>query len=714
MVNGFGKVKRWHINSLWMAIVFLGWTASVASGCHAASPKPATGVPAKTISVWTHEETGSREFDVLRKAAKRFNRQQRRYRVEIVSSLRRDYDSWVQREAATGTLPCLLEFDGPMLAAFAWPQFLQSIDRFVTPELLQDFLPSIVAQGTYQGQLYSLGQFDSGVGLWGNRRYLHAAGVRIPTLQSPWSLAEFEDALAKLAALKEVDYAINFSLYATDPEFYSYAYAPILQSFGGDVQSELTRLPTALIRLSLSNVTIRIRNEPHEAQMSHELRTPLNAILGYAEILQRNSPLLTKHQARGLMTIQESGQHLLNLINDILDLARIEAGKLALYPVEIDLSMLLRVVTDIVRIKADQKNLLFSHWASLDLPVAVKADDKRLRQVLLNLLGNAIKFTDRGEVSLRVQRAASPSPDKDGEAMVRLRFEVQDSGIGMNDEQLSRIFQPFEQVAEVQRREGGTELGLSISQQLVHLMGGHIQVNSQPGKGSLFWFELDLPVVAAGTAVLPAPQIIVGYQGPRRKVLIVDEVPQNLIMLMDALSPLGFVVFDAENGQECLDLLDSVNPDLIVMDVAMPVMNGREATRQIRNLPKFARIPIIAASASASGEDEARNYAAGANAFLSKPIEHHLLLKVVGELLFLKWINKESPQEAGEAHEDASNFVTPPQDEIEELYQLARLGNMQNIQTRADYLQNLDSRSPPSPGNCAIWRKTINPNPSLP
>lgn len=194
-----------------------------------------TEVPPKTIVAWTHEDAGSSEFDILKQAAEQFNRQQHAYRIEIISSLRRDYEAWVQREAATGTLPCLVEFDGPRLAEMAWSQYLQPIDRFVPPDMLRDFLPSIVTQGTYQGRLYSLGQYDSGVALWGNRRYLRAAGLRIPTLQSPWNLAEFEDALEKLSALKEVDYAINLSIYVRHHEFYSYGYAPILQSFGGDL-----------------------------------------------------------------------------------------------------------------------------------------------------------------------------------------------------------------------------------------------------------------------------------------------------------------------------------------------------------------------------------------------------------------------------------------------------------------------------------------------
>jgi len=234
--------------NIWMVVIFLVWHAvnalgaqvippsegSIASGL-AEPPKPAAGIARKPINVWTHEDANSPEFAALRQAVETFNRQQHTYRVEISSSLRRNYKNWMHREAATGTLPCLLDFDGPQLAEFAWPRYLKPIDQFVPRELLNDFLPSIIAQGTYQGRLYSLGQFDSGVGLWGNRRYLRAAGVRIPTLQSPWSLAEFEDALAKLTALKEVDYAINFAFYSRVGEFYSYAYAPIVQSFGGDL-----------------------------------------------------------------------------------------------------------------------------------------------------------------------------------------------------------------------------------------------------------------------------------------------------------------------------------------------------------------------------------------------------------------------------------------------------------------------------------------------
>ena len=424
------------------------------------------------------------------------------------------------------------------------------------------------------------------------------------------------------------------------------------------------------------------------AQMSHELRTPLNAIMGYAQLLRRDTHQLTERQASGLATIHESGQHLLTLINDILDLARVEAGKLVLAPSVVHLGTFLRVVADIMRIKAEEKSLLFHYEAAADLPAAVTVDDKRLRQVLLNLLGNAVKFTDRGEVALRVLLVAQRAREQ---GMARLRFEVADSGIGMSREQLARIFQPFEQVAEMQRREGGTGLGLAISQQLIQLMGGKIEVNSEPDKGSLFWFELELPVATATLQTAPAPLAIIGYEGRRKRVLIVDDVPQNRAVLMDMLQALGFSVADARNGQECLSMLDSFKPDLILMDAMMPVMDGHEATRRIRQMPAWATVPIITVTASAASEDELRSYAAGANAFLAKPVEHDLLLATIGKQLSLQWISEPAtlgPLDPGA--ESAPDLVIPPPHEIATLARLARLGNMQKVSEQADYLLALD------------------------
>ena len=360
---------------------------------------------------------------------------------------------------------------------------------------------------------------------------------------------------------------------------------------------------------------------------------------------------------------------------------------MVLFPTPTHLGSFLRVVADIMRVKAEEKSLLFSYTAAPGLPAAVTVDDKRLRQVLLNLLGNAVKFTDRGEVALRVR----PAGEQGNPAMARVRFEVADSGIGMRSDQLARIFQPFEQVAELQRREGGTGLGLAISQQLVHLMGGHIEVRSAPDKGSLFWFELELPIATDLLGPPAVPRNIVGYQGSRKRLLIVDDVPQNRAMLMDMLQAVGFSVADAKNGQECLAMLDSFRPDLIVMDVMMPVMDGHEATRRIRQLPAWAGVPIIAVTAGASHDDELKCYAAGANGFLPKPVEHELLLAAIGKLLSLQWITEEATLEAiDDETEDAADLVIPPPQEIDTLVQLTRLGNMQKIGEQADYLEALD------------------------
>jgi signal transduction histidine kinase/DNA-binding NarL/FixJ family response regulator len=418
------------------------------------------------------------------------------------------------------------------------------------------------------------------------------------------------------------------------------------------------------------------------AQMSHELRTPLNAIIGYADLLGRDRDHLTERLAAGLATIHESGQHLLTLINDILDLARVEAGKMVLHPAAVDLAAFLQVLANIMRVKAEEKGLAFSHKLAPGLPSAVTIDETRLRQVLLNLLGNAVKFTDSGKVCLRVLPAATAgAPD-----VARLRFEVADSGIGMSAQQLGRIFQPFEQVANAQRREGGTGLGLAISQQLVRLMGGHIAVDSEPGKGSTFSFEIDVPVATAAPAAVASPAILTGYEGERRRVLVVDDVPQNRAMLLDLLQETGFIVAAAANGLECLVLLDGFKPDLILMDVMMPVMDGNETTRQIRHMPGWGDVPIVAVTASAGVDDERKSRAAGASAFLAKPVDHDLLLRTIGRLLALEWVTGQPAP----ARDEEAAMTVPPADEIEALWQLAQIGNMRQIRERAAHLRGLD------------------------
>ena len=273
------------------------------------------------------------------------------------------------------------------------------------------------------------------------------------------------------------------------------------------------------------------------ANMSHELRTPLNGILGYAQILSRDCTLNSR-QRKGLKIIQDSGNHLLTLINDILDISKIEARKLELFPQDIHLATFLSGIENIVRMRAMEKNLVFKYQALTSLPTGIIADEKRLRQILLNLLSNAIKFTDLGQVTLKISSRSREISLQEEESSNFLnyqtfRFEVTDTGIGIDSQQLDEIFQAFEQVSDKKRQDEGTGLGLAISKQLVELMGGKLQVRSALGQGSTFWFEIDLPVLATvikrETRENKQRQIV-GYQGSRKLATTEASTAQTLIV----------------------------------------------------------------------------------------------------------------------------------------------------------------------------------------
>jgi PAS domain S-box-containing protein len=421
------------------------------------------------------------------------------------------------------------------------------------------------------------------------------------------------------------------------------------------------------------------------AQISHELRTPLNGILGYAQILRRDKSM-DERQLAGLHVIQQSGEHLLTLINDILDSAKIEAGKLELYPSAIPVAPFLRVIADMITVKAEEKGLEFVSDIAPDLPATIHADEKRLRQVLLNLLANAIKFTDHGRVTLRIHF----SPPN------RLRFEVQDTGIGIAAEQMPEVFQPFAQSGEVQRRLGGTGLGLVISRQFVRLMGGDIQVESNVGAGSRFTFDLELPVMhsemVAGAEV---ETNVIGYEGARKAILVVDDIAENRAVAIEMLRQIGFTMHEASNGVEALEKAQMLQPDLILMDVVMPEMDGLEATRRLRQFPLLAHMPIIAVSASASDEDKKHYLAMKVNAFLAKPLVLRDLLQQVGSLLQLTWILEVNQTIAANEMEPAAPLEVPPRAEMELLHHLARIGNMNDIAQHAIYLGELDERYRP-------------------
>lgn len=421
------------------------------------------------------------------------------------------------------------------------------------------------------------------------------------------------------------------------------------------------------------------------ACMSHELRTPLNAILGYAQILRRDKRL-RDHHATGLRIVQESGEQLLMLINDILDLSRIEAGKLDLYPEAVNLHGFLQGIADVIRARAEEKDLQFAFDASAGLPNAVWVDARRLRQILLNLLGNAVKFTDRGEVRFRTRRL--PDEGKAG-AWVRLRFEVEDTGIGIAADQLEAIFLPFEQTGDTRRRSAGTGLGLVVSRQLARMMGSEIQVCSVPGQGSRFWLEISLREEHVRPEAPSLPRTVIGYKGPRKTVLVTDDIAESRQMVMDMLGSLGFATVEAGNGQEAIDKAQAERPDLILMDEVMPVMTGQQAIARLRELPGSKDIPIIAVSASASDPERVDKLAAGANAFLPKPIDLNALLQHIGRLVELEW--EYEPEEQEEPAQDDGLAAHPSMEELQALHHMALLGNMREIREWADRLGARDA-----------------------
>jgi len=369
------------------------------------------------------------------------------------------------------------------------------------------------------------------------------------------------------------------------------------------------------------------------ANMSHELRTPLNAVLGYAQLLQRAK--LGEKQMNAARVIQRSGNHLLSLITDILDLSKIEAGKMELLTAPCDLRAAIAAVHEMVRVPAEQKALALTCTVADEVPRAVEVDEKRLRQVLLNLLGNAVKFTSSGRVALMVSLLEAGKND------ALLRFEVQDSGSGLSPEEVERIFRPFEQAGSVERREAGTGLGLAISRQLVRLMDSDILVQSRVGQGSSFWFDVRLPVVELESqegAIDVAH--VTGYAGARRSVLVVDDGEDNRALLCTMLGDLGFECHEAQNGLEALQSAQRSRPDILLMDLKMPGMDGFEATRTIRLIEPLKDVPVIVVSANIAEDSIAQCLAAGANAFISKPVEQCELLRIMARVAGIEWVTE--------------------------------------------------------------------------
>ncbi|MCU7922387.1 MAG: response regulator [Candidatus Thiodiazotropha sp. (ex Dulcina madagascariensis)] len=369
------------------------------------------------------------------------------------------------------------------------------------------------------------------------------------------------------------------------------------------------------------------------ANMSHELRTPLNAILGFSELMARN-PAATPTQKENLAIIGHSGEHLLRLINDVLEMSKIEAGRVRLAPEPLDLHRSLREVAEMIGPWAEAKGLRFLLEQDPGLPRFVRTDPAKLRQVLINLIGNAIKFTDEGGVSLRIHTG----PVGDG---LILRFEVEDSGRGIAAEALGAIFDPFVQVELSSASSEGTGLGLSITREYVRLMGGDITVISRQGEGSLFAFDLCVEEVAEDevTPLQRLPRVVRLAPGqPRYRVLVADDNGTNRLLLKKLLEEVGFEVREAADGAEALERFQAFDPHFIWMDMQMPVMDGYEATRRIKALPAGAQIVVAALSASAFTDERGQVLAAGCADFVRKPFREAEIFEVMQRLLGLEYV----------------------------------------------------------------------------
>ncbi len=353
------------------------------------------------------------------------------------------------------------------------------------------------------------------------------------------------------------------------------------------------------------------------ANMSHELRTPLNAILGFTNLMKK-APEASSEQVENLDIISNSGENLLNLINNVLDISKIEAGHMVREDNDVNLTHLLHEIKSLMSVKIKEKGLSFDMVLSQDLPQNITVDSGKLRQVLINLIANAIKYTTRGQVSLKVKTMEQELSQK-----MMLSFDVEDSGIGIPKEKQQNIFIPFEQIGDQPATEAGTGLGLAICKQFIELMSGHINVESEPDKGSVFHFEIPVNV-SAQSETIPVEFVhervtglVKGQQHYR--ILIAEDKFENRLLLRKLLEPLGLEVREAVNGQEAVEQFKEWHPHLIWMDIRMPVMNGLEATRLIKESETGAGTKIVALTAHALEEERLEILESGCDDFIRKP-----------------------------------------------------------------------------------------------
>jgi PAS domain S-box-containing protein len=372
------------------------------------------------------------------------------------------------------------------------------------------------------------------------------------------------------------------------------------------------------------------------ANMSHEIRTPLNAIIGFSQLMNRDKDL-SDAQKEYNSAIITAGEHLLMLINDILELSKVEAGRLMLNPVNVDLSILFNDLQLIFKEKSTSKQLRFVFEADGNLPRIVLVDESKLRQIFINLIGNAIKFTDYGSITLRARFA------KKMQGISHLIFEIEDTGCGIPENELSKIFSYFTQTSAGIKKGSGTGLGLALSRELAILMGGNISVSSEVGKGSVFTFNVE---IKEGSSEIfeqnPAKRVISLVKNQKKHlVMVVDDNIENLQIVVMLLKMVGFETLEATNGKDAIEKFEQWSPDLILMDLRMPVMDGYEATRHIKLTDKGIHTPVIAITANILEEDRNRIETIGIQGFIGKPFRENELFDTIGRILGLQYIYEE-------------------------------------------------------------------------
>jgi len=501
--------------------------------------------------------------------------------------------------------------------------------------------------------------------------------------------------------IKAVDRDLNYSEPASVEVVIHFSYAQIawrsglalaiglIVILGVRLASNARKLRLSNDRLSSTNQDLHLAKEAAEganraksqflANISHEIRTPMNAILGYAQILQHN-PDLDDRQQLAVETIENSGEHLLGLINEVLDISKIEAGRMELHPVDFDLSHLLDGLARMFELRCKEKDLSWNlerpDWESLP----VRGDEGKLRQVLINLLSNAVKFTEAGDVTLSIEA--------DGEQ--RYRFSVVDTGVGIAEKEVDALFQPFEQ-GSAGLQQGGTGLGLSIARRQIELMGSRLEVDSAPGSGSRFSFALELPSAAAAVseeAVATANHIRGLAAGCSIRALVVDDVSENRDVLGHMLSEIGVEVETAEDGEKALEWMAAKRPDIVFLDIRMPVMDGLETLRRARAREDLRDIKVVAISASVFGRDRGEYIDAGFVDFIAKPFRFEQVTASLQKHLQAQFDYAEGREPEVEGVLDWGSLRLPG-DLLANLRNATRLNNVTNIERCLKELEQL-------------------------